>query len=408
MTNRKFAAGAFVFTRPRGLQPRDPQTVEPVAQRHGFDPSIIPEYAGDRAAIGRAIQTTSSGLYREGFLLRPIKRTSAEVTYGIVRERKDEFTEKLDHEHQATVSWKAEPDSSIVEGDHPIARRINSTYQNLRCKIVAEDWSGAITTYLESHDAARVRDDGRIYWVPPQRVDDVKRFGNLLSEVGIDLILCEMEPEVKTVVQDVVHTSFEDQLEKLQAEVEQFDGTQKPSTYARRLDEYQKLRERAILYHDALGVGIEQTENILSELEQKVSTMLDLRRKTVIHRDGTAEKTSNNETIPETTKIPETPPETKQETPTVCFAGTELQPAEPDEPGTLLFISSDEPAKRPVKALESMGLAGKWQQAGPVKVSIQNSGPPGAETSIRIQLPSDVELSSAKKSLAALGVELAS
>jgi len=220
MTDSKFSSGAFVFTRARGLQPRNPEDLLPMAHQHGLPNDIIPTYAGDRAAIGRAISQTSSGLHKEGFLLRPIRRTSSEVTYGIVREQRDE--DRLDHEHQATVSWSAEPDAS-VRGDHSIAQRVADAYASLRGKIVAEDWSSTITPFLESHDAARSRGDGRVYWVPPQRVDAVKQLGAFLAEVGIDLILCELEPETKTIVQDVASESIEDQLDKLQAEVVKFD-----------------------------------------------------------------------------------------------------------------------------------------------------------------------------------------
>jgi len=55
MTNNKFTTGAFVFTRARGLQPRDPDDLQPLAHQHGLPGDIIPSYAGDRAAVGRAI-----------------------------------------------------------------------------------------------------------------------------------------------------------------------------------------------------------------------------------------------------------------------------------------------------------------------------------------------------------------
>jgi hypothetical protein len=58
MTNKKFATGAFVFTRAKGLVPRFPEDIVPIAERHGIDPSVIPAYAGDRAAVGRAIART--------------------------------------------------------------------------------------------------------------------------------------------------------------------------------------------------------------------------------------------------------------------------------------------------------------------------------------------------------------
>jgi hypothetical protein len=282
MTSTKFATGAFVFTRARGIDPHLPEDLHPLAARHRIDPAFIPEYAGDRTAIGRAISQASSGLHREGFLLRPIKRSANEVIYGVVREQRREDDRRLDHDFEATVAWSAEPDPAVVVGDHPIAQRVADAFQGLRGKATADDWSSVITSYLEAHDAARVRGDGRVYWCPPQRLDDIRRFGALLADVGIDLVLCEIEAESRTVVKHVAADNLNVQLDQLEAEVEQFDGTQKPSTYARRLDAYQRLRERAGLYRDALGLGVSRADQVLSELEQKVSAMLDLRQRTVL------------------------------------------------------------------------------------------------------------------------------
>jgi hypothetical protein len=393
MTNTKFASGAFVFTRARGLQPRDPDELPPIAARHGVAPDFIPSYAGDRVAISRAASQASSGLHREGFLLRPITRTSSQVVFGIVREQRDEDDHRLDHDFEASVSWSAEPDPSIVAGDHPIAQRVADAFQELRGKVTADDWSSVITSYLEAHDAARVRGDGRVYWVPPQRLDTIRRFGALLADVGIDLVLAEIEAESQTVVEHVAQDSLDEQLDRLQQEAEAFDGTQKPSTYSRRLAEYQHLRDRAVLYRDALGVGVERAEQVLNELEQKVTTMLDIRRQTVIHRDRTADQV---QTHAATSVAPNS----------LLFAGATFTPTKSDDPSILLFVSDDNYARSSAKALEAMGLAGKWQKAGACQVSIQNSGPPGAAVSIRLRLPEKQTLSAAAKALSGLGIEV--
>jgi hypothetical protein len=74
MTAEKFSTGAFVFTRTRGLEPRDPDELVPLAIQHGIESTFIPTYPGDRVAITHA----SRGLANEGFLLRPIRRTSTD------------------------------------------------------------------------------------------------------------------------------------------------------------------------------------------------------------------------------------------------------------------------------------------------------------------------------------------
>ena len=111
---QKFSTGAFVFTRTRGLEPRDPADLQPVAVQHGIAPAFIPAYPGDRVTIMRALTHASRGFTNEGFLLRPIKRTSSEVVYGIVHEEKDESHQRLDHDFEDTISWAAEPDPAAI------------------------------------------------------------------------------------------------------------------------------------------------------------------------------------------------------------------------------------------------------------------------------------------------------
>jgi len=397
MQEQKFSSGAFVFTRTRGLTPHDPSALRVLAERHGIDPEYLPTYAGDRTAFTRAIMATSRGLWRDGFLLRPIRRASAEVVYGIVREQRDEDGQRLDHDHEATVSWKSEPNPSVIACNHPIARRVAESYEQLKGKVVADDWSSSITSYLEAHDAAPMRGDGRVYWVPPQRIQDIRKLDSLLADVGIDLIMCELEPEAKTVARDVARESLWDDLFSLQAEVEGFDGKQRPSTYARRLEEYQRLRERAILYRDALGIGAEKAEHVLSELEERVSSMLDLRRSTVIHREGSTDSS---------TDLDLSPSPVDDEPVTIRFAGATFCLADSENNNDIMFVSGDETAKSAVASLETKGIAGKWQLAGPVRVCIQNSGPPGAAVSIRFQMPQSATLRDAASTLANLGIEL--
>ena len=283
----KFTNGAFVFTRARGLTPRDPSGLKALAEHYGIDPKLVPDYAGDRTAVSRAIQRTAVGLSRHGILLRPIRRTNVDVVFGVVNEKADEAKERLDHQFIATVGWSAEPRPEMIRGDDPVADRVRSTYNELRGMVVADDWAPSITAALLKLGAAAVRDDGRVYWVPPQQLDVVRKLGAYLHEVGIDLVLCEIEAESRTVVTEIAQSSLVDELDRLVAEADAFDGKQNPGTYEGRLHEYQQLRQRATLYRDALGIGVEQAQQVLAALETKVSAMLDIRLRSTVRRDGT-------------------------------------------------------------------------------------------------------------------------
>ncbi|PID38107.1 MAG: hypothetical protein CSB49_07345 [Proteobacteria bacterium] len=108
-----FALGAFVFTRARGLEPCLPDELHQLAVNHGiptrFILSFILTYAGDRSAISRAFTQATSGLHRQGVLLRPITRTSSQGVYSIVHEQRDERDHRRDHDVEATASWSSEP-----------------------------------------------------------------------------------------------------------------------------------------------------------------------------------------------------------------------------------------------------------------------------------------------------------
>lgn len=62
MNAKKFSTGAFVFTHTRGLEPREPTELVPLALQHGIETSFIPTYPGDRVALTRALTQASRGL----------------------------------------------------------------------------------------------------------------------------------------------------------------------------------------------------------------------------------------------------------------------------------------------------------------------------------------------------------
>src|SRR6185503_10701659 len=234
MERQRFADGAITFWRARGIETRTPEELESISARHGIKQELLPQYTGDRVSITRAIDGTRAGLAREGLLLRPIRRTATEVLFGIVRERTSEAIERVDHDLEGVVGWSLEPDPAFVRGDHPVAHRVAEAYRELRGKVAAEDWSRSITTHLESLAATRLR--AGLHWVPPTQVETLTQLGSLLGEVGIDLVVCEVDAEARVVVQRAAQDSLDEQLRRLEEEVAAFDATQRPTTYARRLE----------------------------------------------------------------------------------------------------------------------------------------------------------------------------
>lgn len=287
--SRSFTVGAFVFWCARGVAAIAPEDAKAIAHRFdGLDADlIVPAYSGDRATFGRAVQRAAAGLARAGFLLRPLDvKAQDHATYSIIAEHKNLESLRIDHGFRANVSWTAEPDPRTVHGDHPVAGRVRAIFDTLAGKVVADDWSANLSKYLVGElQGVSMRDDGRVYWLPPASIEDVTTLKGFLHEVGIDLVLAPITEESHHVVKAAATSSIAAELDKLTAEVEGFDGTEKPSLYERRLEKYAELRDRAVLYRDSLGVGVAQAEEALEALETKVGEMLMLRTQTVVHRE---------------------------------------------------------------------------------------------------------------------------
>lgn len=332
----KFQQGCFVFYRASGLRAEDPATIQAEAVTIGVDPSIVPSYAGDRQAVSRAISQVNSGLNRQGWELTSIKTSRHDVVYGISTIVRDQERERVDFAFDDCLRWTDEHgNGEHVTGTHEIAQRVDNTYQGLRGKIVQADWTGAITEYLlGACQSTAMREDGRIYWVPPQHISKVQDLGRLLATIGINLVCCEIEAEVRETVVHAAAESLADKLEELEAEVKQFDGQQKPTTYRRRLEEYRKLRARAITYREALGIGVEHAERSLTQLEAAVSGMLDLRQHMTVKRGQagtpTDPSTPSEPTGQATVDAPEKPlvkrPDQEDDTPTPIVEGTRYTP----------------------------------------------------------------------------------
>ena len=397
ITSSSYTHGAFIFTRARGISAISTEEAITLAAKHGVSEEFVPTYPGDRCAVSRAIDSVKAGLQqKENLALLPIVQRNDEVAWGIIEANKTKLAAGEDPEFIAALRWQAEPDPSIIQGEHDVAKRVALKYADLRGKVVADDWTKSITSFFDQHHVARVRGDGRIFWAPPQQLEAIRQFRAFISEVGIDLVICEVQGEHTTVVQAVASESLAEQLQKLEAEVAAFDGSQKPSTYTKRLEEYQSLRERAGLYRDALGIGVETAVQVLKDLEVKVQTMLDVRKTVTIHRSG--ETTAAQVVTPEIKAAAASPDGLR-----LAFGGATFAQGQTEADGTMTFTSGDQAARDTVHRMAAMGLAGIVQASGKVKATVQNGGPAGAEVSLRLTMSGGSVFSNAV-ALAQLGI----
>jgi len=286
-----FSTGAFVWSTTENPEPRTPEDIAALADAHQIPLSIVPPYAGDRTSVSRALDASRSTLTKDGWVLRKIRSTPTLVVQAIMHETKDQAAETVDMTQQARVRWSCESrNGSHVEGDHPAARAVDTEYQHLRGKIVGADWTASITKYLLGDCMAQsMRSDGRVFYVPPHTLPQVKALVVFLRVIGIDLVINDIQPESLHVPQRLAENGLAKALEDLTAEVEAFDGSQNATTYRSRIALYQDLRKRATMYKEALGVGVEQAEAALATLETKVQAFLSLREQFILTTPASAD-----------------------------------------------------------------------------------------------------------------------
>jgi phosphoglycolate phosphatase-like HAD superfamily hydrolase len=298
----RFTDGGFVVWNSRLHSPAmDPQDARDMALAAGLPEEIVPDYAGDRAILSRVIDGNASKLKRKGWVLTSLKRKSTQLLMTIHEANKDVEAKATKLPQVGTLEWSAEPkDASqaashyngIISG-HEVGTYLDEAYQNLKGKITGSDWTSTLVNYLTSECYAQSwREDGRVYWVPSIGLPKVKELQGWLKSVGVSLAIAEIDSEVRDSVQEVVEANLVDQLDDLASEVDNFNGKQKPSTYADRLERYHTLRKRCIVHTETLGIAKETAEEILSKLdsmEETVDNMLEERKNIRVKRDGTIE-----------------------------------------------------------------------------------------------------------------------
>jgi len=304
MTEQRYKNGATVFTRSQGITAKTPEEVAKLAADLGLPEGIVPEYAGDREAIGRAIGDMQRVVHRDAYLLRPIvKNKGKEASWGIVKETRDEVTEKVSHFQEDLVRWEAaetqeykdpntgkpklrEVHPAKLMGDHPVAGRVRAQYESLEGKIRTEDWTRKVQEFLTELGCFPMRSDGRVYFAPRPLLEKVRAFKSLLSEVGVDLLISDPEPEDMPVVQAAVQENLGEVLARMEKQVATYDGSNNESTYEKRLQEYKALKQKIDLYQTSLGIGASKAEGMLQALETKVHAMLGIKQQAKAEKEG--------------------------------------------------------------------------------------------------------------------------
>jgi hypothetical protein len=225
----------------------------------------------------------------DGYLVRPIEKSSSVTKLAIVRETRDPANDRVVHAQEClilltTAPSPADPTVTVAtllfsDPAHPLATRIHAEWTKLEGSTTAFEIRKAIISMLGACSAVVLREHGGVYWVADKYAPTVEALKKVIEETGrsqFDVLPLFATAIGSATVAASAKRSIADEVEALKAEVEKFKASA-PSAgvLGRRLTEYDDLRAKARLYRDVLSMDVGEMEQALADLETSVEAMLN-------------------------------------------------------------------------------------------------------------------------------------
>ncbi len=244
----------------------------------GLSPKLLPEAPTPEKALKTACREQAVG--RSDYLIRLGKEDGYELVFAVVREEKD-ASGNVRHAQEARVSLQRSG-SAALQTDapaHTVVQAISEAYAGLLNMHTPDDVRRAVLRALDSFAAVTLREHGGVYWVPAPYAREVRRLQEALSRIGrsrMDLVPIHATPEGNASLGAAAHAAIQSEIEGLQAEIREFVDAPpgRAFTLVRRLQTFEDLRAKALLYQSVLNVQVSDLETSLTELAATVQALL--------------------------------------------------------------------------------------------------------------------------------------
>lgn len=238
---------------------------------------LLPEPPSAEKTFKTAARETQVG--HTDRLLRIAKDDDQEIVFGIVNEQRD-GSGGLRYQQEARISLDRSSDSLSSDfPSHDMVRQFFQRFEDLRDVHTADDVRRTITKTLDSFAAVTLRANGGVYWVPAPYADGLRLLQGVVEKLGqskMHLVPITRSKEGQAALAQAAKASIEDELNALQAEVQEFlaNPPDRASTLMRRLTTYDDLRRRAGLYQTVLSAQVYGLGESLAQMERQVHGLL--------------------------------------------------------------------------------------------------------------------------------------
>jgi hypothetical protein len=308
--------GYTVFWRLAGIRVSHPD-LQQALQTAGFD-KYLPDPPTPRVALRRALaewikakQRIARNLQlqqddeeqeeneggRQRTLIRVINRAGSEhLVYALVAEDVDFSVLGLSYGtalrillHKKTGEMICTTDAEGVidaqRESQQVTDELTPYWQQCRDLFIARDLSQMMREIIDGMNAVSLRRAGGVYFVPATERDALVRLRQLIADIPqvaeLDPFVCALgvpdAVETKRGLAKAVHAGLLDEINSLQTDLGRLGESGdrlRDKTIAQRLVTYKRLKAKAEMYQDLLGMQQDQVRSGIAELEQEARNLL--------------------------------------------------------------------------------------------------------------------------------------
>jgi len=308
--------GYTVFWRLAGIRVSHPDLGQAL-QTAGFD-KYMPDPPTPRVALRRALaewikakqriarnlqlqqdddEQEKNDAGRQRTLIRVINRAGGEhLVYALVAEDIDFSVLGLSYGtalrillHKKTGEMICTTDAEGVidaqRESQQVTDELTPYWQQYRDLFIARDLSQMMREVIDGMNAVSLRRAGGVYFVPATERDSLVRLRQLIADipqvVELDPFVCALgvpdAVETKRGLAKAVHAGLLDEINSLQTDLGRLSESGdrlRDKTIAQRLVTYKRLKAKAEMYQDLLGMQQDQVRAGIAELEQEARNLL--------------------------------------------------------------------------------------------------------------------------------------
>ncbi len=271
--------------------------------QHGFDKDLIPKPVAPKRAFRRAIEDARQQFAGEVFIPK-IDKDGNDISWTTIQRVKvdDDLHEHAFHQETAVrfiyiPGRKGQEEDGVITTDFDagqdpqevdslvaeVVRKIKESYYRHRKVLSMNDLRTTIKRVLDSGLAMRIRRDGGVYFVPQQHTGVVNALQEILVQIDCRWDSYPIPVGQKSKVKINFMEAFEDEVHgfmtAFKATIFKESGGMKAglrsSTVARKLTEFNELKDKLEVYEELLSFKADDTRSKMEDIFETIMQAVD-------------------------------------------------------------------------------------------------------------------------------------